>query len=243
MAKRLTILTAGNYTEVTVCPVLSGVESPHERAVIRKCCSEAQQCMNDRKAVRRFKLLMAANFSPGDYVATLTYSDLALPATPDLAKKKHLKPFIRRLRKEFQKRGFANLKYMHVTEGLHGDHRIHHHIILPGVPDLFDLVRRSWSRNGNVSFDRIGVDAYDAWSSYLTKEPRDKGRFRLGDRMWIPSMNLTKPTVKTYDVENDFVFIPPDGTQVRSNNTIRYEMGWYQYVSYMTPQSGSAMYA
>ena len=237
MSKRLTMMTAGPYTEVTVCPVLSGQERPHERAVIRKCCSQAMQCINDRKAARRFKLLLAANFGPHDYVVTLTYSDAALPATPELARKKKLKPFINHLRDEFKKRGYPTLKYMYVTEGLHGDHRIHHHLILPNVPDLFQIVRRLWQKNGTVAFDRIGADAYDGWASYLTKEPRDKGRRRLGDRMWIPSMKLEKPTIETFEVENDFVFVPPHGADIRNDNTIRYETGWYQYVSYMMPQS------
>lgn len=190
--------------------------------------------MNDRTAANKFRRLIAANFSPMDYVVTLTYSEQSLPATPELARDKCLKPFIRKVR-ESLRCSEIELKYMYVTEGLHGDKRLHHHIILPNTDQIKKEVKKLW-KFGHVDYEKISSRGYDVWASYLTKEPRKTGRRRVGDRMWTPSLNLTKPTVTTYEVDDNFRFEPPAGVVIRHNEDWQTEWFCCQYLSYYKPE-------
>lgn len=191
--------------------------------------------MNDRTAQAKFRRLIASNFSPRDYVVTLTYDDVSLPATPEKARDRFLKPCINKLRQAFRDLGEDPLKYMYVTEGLHGDKRLHHHIIIPDVPNIRKTVRERWPC-GHVDFERISSRGYEVWAQYLTKEPRKTGRRRVGDRMWTPSLGLKKPEVTTYEVADDFHFEPPTGVVITHNEDWQTEWFRCQYVSYYKPE-------
>lgn len=219
-----------------VYPISKGRQERTERASASRCTSDLRQKMNDRTSAQRFRRLIAANFGSSDYVVTLTYSDETLPATPELARDKKLKPFVRRLRSELSDLGFASPPYMYVTEGLHGDKRLHHHIILPRVPYVDKIVRNLWKRNGYADFETIASRGYDVWSKYLTKEPRKTGRRRVGDRMWTPSIGLKQPKVTTYQVDDDrYLFDPPNGVIIEMNELVETEFFTCQYLSYRIP--------
>ena len=233
--KQVRIEEAGPYVDVIVYPILRGRPDRFERSAAVHCSSDLRTKMNDRTSAQKFRRLIAANFAPKDFVVTLTYSDQALPATPELARDQKLKPFLRRVRSELRGLGFGPLKYMYVTEGLHGDKRLHHHIIVPNVPYLKEIIKAQWDRNGHVGFDTISTRGYEHWASYLTKEPRKTGRRRVGDRMWTPSLHLTKPTVTTYEVEDSYQYEPPPGGVIKQNEEICNEWFNCQYVSYYRP--------
>lgn len=219
--------------DVIVYPISKGRLDKIERTSATQCTSDLRQKMNDRTSAQKFRRLIAANFSPRDYVVTLTYSDNFLPSTPEAARDRYLKPFIRKLRADLRENGM-DLKYMYVTEGLHGDKRLHHHIIVPDYPDLKKIIRQRWAE-GHVDYERISSRGYDVWAGYLTKEPRKTGRRRVGDRMWTPSLNLTKPTVIAYEVDDDFRFEPPAGAIVKHNEDWQTEWFCCQYLSYYRP--------
>lgn len=231
--KQVRIEEAGPYVDVIVYPISKGRLDRMERTSATRCTSDLRQKMNDRTAAQKFRRLIAANFLPNDFVVTLTYSDDALPPTPELARDRCLKPFIRKLRADLREVG-TELKYMYVTEGLHGDKRLHHHIVLSNTQLLKKCVRKNW-KQGHVGFEKISSRGYDVWGSYLTKEPRKTGRRRVGDRMWTPSLNLTKPTVTTYEVEDDFRYEPPAGVVIRHNEDWQTEWFCCQYLSYFKP--------
>lgn len=220
--------------DVAVYPISKCRLDRMERASAVRCTSDLRQKINDRTAAQKFRRLLVANFLPSDFVVTLTYSGEALPATPEQARDRCLKPFIRKLRADLRKVG-TELKYMYVTEGLHGDKRLHHHIILPYTQFLKEIVGKHW-KLGYIGYERISSRGYDLWGSYLTKEPRKTGRRRVGDRMWTPSLNLIKPTVTTYEVEDDFRFEPPAGVVVRHNEDWQTEWFCCQYLSYYKPE-------
>lgn len=219
--------------DIIIYPISKGRTDRRERSAAAKCSSDLRQKLNDRNSAQKFRRLIACNFSPGDLVVTLTYSDAALPATPEQARDKKLKPFINSLRRELREGGAPELKYMYVTEGYHGDHRLHHHIIVPASPGIRDRVRSLWKKNGeNVDFEHIAARGYSEWAFYLTKEPRKTGRRRVGDRMWTPSLNLVKPTVTTYEVEDDYEYELPPNVFVERNETDRNEWFVCQYISF-----------
>ncbi len=220
--------------DVIVYPISKGRQDRSERASAAKCTSDLRQKMNDRTAANKFRRLIAVNFGPSDFVVTLTYSDAALPATPELARERCLKPFIRKCRDDLRELGF-DLRYMYVTEGLHGSKRLHHHMIVPNVPYTREIVRQNWQALGHVDFETISSRGYDVWSSYLTKEPRKTGRRRVGDRMWTPSIGLKKPTVITYEVPDGYQFEPPSGVVIRHHELWSTEWFSCQYLSYFKP--------
>ena len=220
--------------DVIVYPIYKGRQDKRERGAARSCTTDLRDKMNARTAQAKFRRLIACNFSPGDYVVTLTYSDDALPSTPERARDKFLRPFFARLRSKHRILTGSPLKYMYVTEGLHGDHRLHHHLIVPDIHGIKDLVRECW-HCGHVDFERISSRGYESWASYLTKEPRKTGRRHVGDRMWTPSLGLAQPEVVTYEVADDYCYEPPSGVVIKHNEDWQTEWFRCQYVSYYVP--------
>lgn len=220
--------------DVVVYPISKGRSDRRERGAAKSCTSDLRQKLNNKTAASKFRRLIATNFKPSDYVISLTYSDTSLPQTPERARDGYLKPCINRLRQTFRDLGEDPLKYMYVTEGLHGDKRLHHHMIVPDVPDIKEIIRELWP-HGHVGFERISSRGYDTWASYLTKEPRKTGRRRVGDRMWTPSLGLKKPEVVTYEVADDFRYEPPAGVVITHNEDWQTEWFCCQYVSYYKP--------
>lgn len=221
--------------DVIVYPISKGRPDRLERGVAARCTSDLRQKMNDRTAAHKFRRLIAANFRPADYVVTLTYSDETLPATPEQARDRSLKPCIGKIRREFRELGEDPLRYMYVTEGLHGDQRLHHHIIIPNIPDIKEIVKRYWTY-GHVGFEKISSRGYEVWASYLTKEPRKTGRRHVGDRAWTPSLGLKKPEIITYEVADDYKYEPPPGVVITHNEDVQTEWFRCQYVSYFKPE-------
>ena len=82
-------------------------------------------------AWQKLELLLAANFTPRDLVVTLTYDDDHLPDDRDGAVDK-IKGFWMQLRKARRLAG-QSLRYVYVTEGVHGDKRLHHHVVIDGT--------------------------------------------------------------------------------------------------------------
>lgn len=224
------------YSDVTICPTAVGRPTAKERNAARECCSDVRQMKNDIKAAHRFKRVLAANFRTDDMVVTLTYNAEHLPKTPEIANNKRLKPFINRMRKEYRELD-ETFKYAYVTEGYHGDHRLHHHIILPNIPELRELVEQCWGKNGEVTeLSRLGTKGVEGWAMYLTKEPRKTGRRYVGQRMWTTSLNMSKPVVSTYEVPDDYTYAPPFGAVILDNKTST--CGWFsaQYISFYEPE-------
>lgn len=221
--------------DVVVYPIAKGRENRRERGAARSCASDLRQKVNDRTAAARLKRLIACNFSPQDWVITLTYCDQVLPRTPEQARDQYLKPFIKRLREALRDIPGAEVKYIYVIEGLHGDKRLHHHMIVPDLPGLREIVRREWQL-GYWDFERISFRGYDEWARYLTKEPRKTGRRYVGERMWTPSIGLKKPEVEVYEVPDGYRYEPPPGVVITNNEDWQTEWWQCQYISYFEPE-------
>ena len=189
----------------------------------RPTCA-AQQFYNDKCSWRELELTIAANFDRRDYVLTTTYDNAHLPANKAEGKKFCYK-YLRRLRDARRKRG-EELRYIYVTEGWHGkvedeffggdgrleDKRLHHHIVLNGCGsgDL-EEIRSLWQGGGYVRIEPVDVHYYRELAKYLTKEAREFGRAKPGERVWSPSRNLAKYEVEYIDIPSDSVTLaqPP----------------------------------
>lgn len=223
--------------DIVVYPLAKNRSNKNERIAARQCSSDLRQKANDRSAMAKLKRLIACNFAPRDLVATLTYDEQTLPKTPEEARDQCLKPFIKRIRGELRKHPGVEMRYIYVIEGLHGDKRLHHHMIVPDFPGIRELIRQQWGY-GYIDFERIAARGYEEWARYLTKEPRKTGRRYVGDRMWTPSIGLTKPEVVTYEVPDQYRYEPPPGVVITNNESWQTQWWCCQYVSYYTPDYG-----
>ncbi len=197
--------------------VIGSIPQPKERrgrAPRSKATCAAQLFYNNKCSWQELELTIANNFGKGDTVVTLTYDDRHLPGSKNAAKKL-IRKFLRKLR-EVRKRRGEPLLYIYTTEGLHGaeqneffgwdstleDKRVHHHMMLNGreVEEL-----RSLWEYGGLRAEPVDIHYYRELAKYLTKEARDQGRAKPGERTWCCSRNLNR------NCEVEYIDIPIEG--------------------------------
>ena len=187
--------------------------------------SAAQQFYNNKCSWRECELQLAANFGSRDYVLTLTYDDAHLPADKREAGRR-FQSFIRKWRTA-RKRREEELRYIYVTEGWHGkggdarfgsdggleDRRLHHHVVANAAgPGDLEEIRSLWQFGGYIRAEPVDVHYYRELAKYLTKEAREFGRARPGERTWRASRNLKKYEVEYIEIPSDSVTLsPPPG--------------------------------
>lgn len=129
--KRFKQVTAGRLVYAVCYPRSDRRDTTQARAEKAKMSSAAQDRLNRRHSWEKLEQILSANFTAEDLVVTLTYREEDLPADRDAAIRR-LRAFIRDLRSQRKAQGLPT-RYIYVTEGLHGDHRIHHHLVLNGT--------------------------------------------------------------------------------------------------------------
>ena len=209
--QRRKVIVAGQYIRSIQYSMTSEPDVQRSRAPKTQISSVAQEVMNLKHSYQKLKAVIAANFSPGDLVITLTYRPERLPRLRKDAENQ-LKYFIRRLRSERKAAGL-DFPYVYVTEHIHSEGRIHHHIITTATGDDFKTIRNLWEKNGSsVDITTISSKGYAGWALYLTKEPRENGRRYVGERMWRSSLGLNKPRVYSgwVSARNQIDELPPN---------------------------------
>lgn len=222
MAKRLKHIRAGlvNYDYLIAVPAKG--DSPRVRAAKRAASSAAQQYMNLKNSWRELELKLAANFGSKDHVVTFTYDDNHLPADKEEAGKEFQK-FVRKLR-GVRRRRLDDLLYVYVTEGFHSksaysflledghleDRRLHHHVVLNWTgPGDYDELRSLWHGGGYIRIEPLDVHYYRELAKYMTKEAREFGRPKVGERTWRASRNLKSYEVEYTDIPSDSMTLAP----------------------------------
>lgn len=149
---RETRYECGDYMDVMIYPVYTKTPVRRKKA---KPTSEVQQKLNEIYAEEKLIRIANANFTPRDYKVELTYSSQHLPQSDEEAEKE-LTNFLRRVKRYRKQRGLSELKYIAVTEKGSRSGRYHHHIIMSGDVELFDLVAL-WGK-GIVGSDLLIFD-------------------------------------------------------------------------------------
>ena len=90
--------------------------------------SAAQDRLNRRHSWEKLEQILSANFSAEDLVVTLTYREDDLPADRDAAIRR-LRAFIPDLRSQRKPQGLPT-RSRDLTQGRHGDHTSHPHLVL-----------------------------------------------------------------------------------------------------------------
>jgi hypothetical protein len=134
--------------------------------------TEAQEKKNERHRKEKNMRLLIDNFKSGDYYITFTTAE-KLTAEEFKAE---MKNFMRRLRREYEKRMGEKLKYFRVQENLIGRGRPHAHMLIPKfcpAEIIRGLLDGMWEA-GHVSVDIYGGSAQDAYnvSSYFSKQDK-----------------------------------------------------------------------
>ena len=224
MARAIKHIKAGllNFEIIGTVPEASPVRQRRSG----RCCATcaAQQFYNDKCSWRELELKLAANYRSRDYVVTGTYDNAHLPRNKAETKKCCYK-YLRRLRDVRRKRG-QDLRYVYVAEGWHGkaddeyfggdgrleDKRFHNHMVINGCgPGDLEEIRSLWPYGGYVRIEPVDVHYYRELAKYLTKEAREFGRAKPGEKVWSPSRNLIKYEVEYIDIPSDSVTLsaPP----------------------------------
>lgn len=195
------IVTVGDRIFITKCKMAMFGNSK-KRAPRLKPTSEQIQRHNLRKQIEWVYYLLLLNFVPGDLHMVLTYRKDTVQ-TPDEAKKR-LKDFIRRYRAYCKRNGYKP-DYIYNTEiGRRG--AIHHHIILHNHGDEWQL-SQMW-QHGSIQTKSYLWANYDWYGLAEYFVDKTKGgtlpdTHIKGERRYVPSQGLIKPTVRIERVEAD----------------------------------------
>ena len=218
MGKNKTLRTreAGALVEQVCYRRAERNDDSRARAVKKKRTTEVMQKYNHTTSVRKFELMIAANFAPGAVVGTVTYDDRHLPTDRKSAERR-FRYFRQKLAKHYKARG-VELVALWSTEHKHGDGRWHHHFILPSTGGDYDAIRAAW--------------IYGTLAAYYAKEARDK----LGLRAWSYTRNAAKPREDVERVEDDYQLQAPKGVQVLERTSIETPYGSFQYLKYLRPE-------
>lgn len=195
----------------------------------RAYTSAIRDRINFRTSYEKLWLILECNFVWNDLFVTMGYRDDTRPKTKEAAEKR-LNYFIRDLRAERKKHG-QDLVYVRVTEGFHSNGLLHHHLILNATGDDFETIRRLWKKNGDdVDFELYCRKHPIAHAEYITKEPREKGRRHVGDRIWRVSRNCKRPIIIKEDVESGSELCAPPGSHVEVQDSNINSFGRFQYI-------------
>lgn len=228
MARKLKMIVAGNLVKVVLYTAPEPRDTPRARAEKSRMTSAAQKAMNDKTARDKLEMLLAENFKGRDLFLTLTYRDADLPARLDGAKKL-VRKFLRNLREHYKARSLE-LRYIYTTEGKHGDHRLHHHLVINATERDIEVLRSLWPYGDIVDLEYIGPRGYRTVAEYMTKEGVE-GR-PVGAQMWTGSKNIRKPRVVTRYVPNGTTLETPLNCHILEKEEKRTEFGSYCYIKY-----------
>ncbi|MGE4276317.1 MAG: hypothetical protein AB7E30_03955 [Lawsonibacter sp.] len=231
MAKRKKTITAGYIVKTILYTAPEPRDGERARAEKSRMTTAAQKAMNDKSAKGRLEMLLAANFVGRDLFLTLTYRDTDLPAKRAGAVK-NVRTFLKQLRAHRKARG-QGLKYIYTTEGKHGEHRLHHHLVINATERDIETIRSLWPYGDLVDLVYVRDRDYETLARYMTKESLE-GR-PVGAQMWTRSRNLEEPRVESCFVSEDTALAVPPGCFVLEREEKATEYGSYSYVKYRVP--------
>lgn len=154
---------------------------------------EAQQKVNERRAIERLTWIIDENFQGGDMHISPTYPRGKCPPL-DIARKQ-LEKFHRAMRALYKSKALE-YKYVLATEKTRAN--MHHHMVVPHI-DLLEI-QKLWP-HGKVILNRYLDDSgdYEKLAAYIIKETAEtyKSGKGLYKKRWNQSANMREPHVET----------------------------------------------
>ena len=219
---------------------------PGERPTksLRKIKSDIKkQMQNEVSAVKRLARLINANYSQGDYLIGLDYSNTryskilsAASGGGDADKlrqaaEEELRRYIRRVKHTCEKQGIE-LKYIAITSDMDGETgeavRVHHHLIINR--EAFETAKAKWDTEC-VHWDTLSSQPdYMPIAEYFMRQVR-----RVPDaKKYMSSRNLIRVQPKDRIALSGSEIRPPKGTVLLHRS--EYKPGMPQYIRYYTPR-------
>lgn len=223
------MLRAGRVLYMVQYTSLRGGVAKQERQAKRNISTAVREAMNFRTSVQKLWLILESTFDPSkDLFVTLTYRDSDLPKRKEDADRK-LSYFLRDLR---ENRHFMaeDTVYIRATEGWHSGGRFHHHLLVNGTGDDYALIRRLWKWGDEVEILPYYCKSHWGHAEYFTKETKEKGRRRVGERMWRASRNVKRPVTWYEEAPAGSILSPPADAYVEEKDTKDNSFGRYQYL-------------
>lgn len=226
-----------------------------KRAPKRKKTPEEIRAVNQSNREKRVRHLIKQNFKAGDRFITLNFSNDYKKRSLDSLRKKEIRNFLTRLRREYQKAGIPFKFIIRIERGAEAN-RPHIHIIMNRIPDIDDLVKKHWIYGGKMGphFEIIDDDAETPirlaeYVTKLTKEQSERIEATCnGDEsqymMYSCSRNLERPIpkktiVSSRDMRSVFNhdLVPKKGFSIDKNpKTLQIGINPYTGLSYMKYQ-------
>lgn len=223
------MLRAGEVLYMVQYTSLRGGVAKKDRQAKRHISSAVREVLNFRTSVQKLWLILESTFDPQrDLFVTLTYRDADLPKRKEDADKK-LSYFLRELR-ELRTSAGQETVYVRATEGWHSGGRFHHHLLINGTGGDFALIRQLWRWGDEVEI--LPYYCKDHWThaEYFTKEAKEKGRRRVGERMWRASRNVKRPVLTYEDAPPGSMLAAPVNAFVEEKDTKDNSFGRFQYI-------------
>lgn len=171
----------------------------------KKPTEEQMRQANEREKIRRCQLRMMTYFHEGDCLATLTYRQDKRPPNMNEALKDFQKA-IRKVRKEYQKRGYEVFWIRNIERGTKGAWHIH--IVLNEIGDTASILQQVWGKGGvwscEIKNSQFYSEDFYQLASYLTKSEHriehksngDAAKPRLKETSYNTSRNMPLPEPK-----------------------------------------------
>lgn len=218
-----------------------------------------KQEQNEYSAKKRLARLINANFTHGDILLGLDYSDAsykklersARKAAPDYdslpeedqlrcireAAAQEMVNYLRRVKRALEKEGRADeLKYIAITSDMDGDTketvRVHHHLIVPASCE--HIVRMKWGHGGTYCKPLSKQEDYMPIAEYLIAQVRGT----LNAKKFVSSRNLARPQPKDRIAVSDAEIRVPRNCKLIQR--AEYKRGAPQYIRYILPEKKAA---
>ena len=218
-----------------------------------------KQEQNEYSAKKRLARLINANFTHGDILLGLDYSDAsylklersARKAAPDYdslpeddqlrcireAAAQEMVNYLRRVKRALEKEGRADeLKYIAITSDMDGDTketvRVHHHLIVPASCE--HIVRMKWGHGGTYCKPLSKQEDYMPIAEYLIAQVRGA----LNAKKFVSSRNLVRPQPKDRIAVSDAEIRVPRNCKLIQR--AEYKRGAPQYIRYILPEKKAA---
>lgn len=218
-----------------------------------------KQEQNEYSAKKRLARLINANFTHGDILLGLDYSDAsykklersARKAAPDYdslpeddqlrcireAAAQEMVNYLRRVKRALEKEGRTDeLKYIAITSDMDGDTketvRVHHHLIVPASCE--HIVRMKWGHGGTYCKPLSKQEDYMPIAEYLIAQVRGA----LNAKKFVSSRNLIRPQPKDRIAVSDAEIRVPRNCKLIQR--AEYKRGAPQYIRYILPEKKAA---
>lgn len=161
----------------------------------KKKTPEQMERINQLNKEKRARRKLRQHFRTNDYFADLTYKKEERPQDMREAKKQ-FSDFLKKVRREYKKRGYE-LKWMRNIE-VGTKNGWHIHLVINRIPDTDLILKAAWKHGRVVNELLYEKGEFRDLAAYITKTPKTDPRLRESDYSASRNLPIPEPKKKTY---------------------------------------------